>query len=113
MIVLLSCSISSLARNNDDNPLTGELVQSNDSILISYDDLRLANAKMIELDFLKQTNSKLNEIILNDTAIINSYKTLNTNLTNDCKKYIKQRNIAIGTGAAVAVVLISTLFLIK
>ena len=63
MIVLLGCSINLLANNtNIDSfhPSTGEVVQFKDSVLISYDDLRLVNSKLIELKcFSILTNSIL------------------------------------------------------
>lgn len=102
MIVLLSCSISLSANNTDVDsfhPFTGELVQSKDSVLISYDDLRLANSKLIELDYEKQINTNLRSIISNDSIIIKNYQVLNERINKDCKKAIRQRNIAIGAGA--------------
>lgn len=113
MIVLLGCSINLSASNIDvDNlhPFTGERKQSNDSVLISYDDLRLANSKLIELDYEKQINNKLHSIIVNDSIIIRDYKVLNERINKDCKKAIRQRNIAIGGAAAFFITTIIILF---
>ena len=48
MIVLLSYSINLLAQNNK-HFSTGEL----DSVRISYNDLRIVNSKLVELDYTK------------------------------------------------------------
>lgn len=99
MIVLLGCSINLSANNTDVDslhPSTGEVVQPKDSVLISYDDLRLANSKLIELDYEKQINNNLRCVISNDSIIIRDYQVLNERINKDCKKAIRQRNIAFG-----------------
>ena len=114
MIVLLNCSINLFA-NNDNKDLhssTGELVQSNDSVLISYNDLRIVNSKLIELEYEKAINGTYRNIIKNDSIIIKDYTELNTRLNQDCKKAIKQRNIAIGSGVFVTI-LATILLLVK
>lgn len=113
MIALLGCSISLSANNTDVDSLylsTGDVVQSKDSVLISYDDLRRANAKLIELDYEKQINSNLRNIISNDSIVIRDYQVLNEKINKDCKKAIRQRNIAIGGAAALFITTIVTLF---
>lgn len=99
-IVLLSYSINLLAKSdyNATFPSTGEVVNRNDSVLISYDDLRRANSKLIQLDYEKQINTNLRTVIKNDSIVIKNYKALNDRISKDCKKVVKQRNIAIGTG---------------
>ena len=96
MIVLLGCSIN-LSANNTSSEYshlsTGEVVNRNDSVLISYDDLRLANSKLIELDYEKQINNNLRNIISNDSVVIRNYQVLNDKLNKDCKKLVNQRNI--------------------
>ena len=87
MIVLLSCSINLLAQNNKHSS-TGEL----DSVRISYNDLRIVNSKLIELDYTKQI--KLYNIIRNDSIIINNYKNVNDNFNKTIGKYKRQRNVA-------------------
>ena len=118
MIALLGCSINLLASNinmNYTHTSTGDVVVdysiAKDSVLISYDDLRLANSKLIELDYEKKINNNLRSIIVNDSIIIQNYKRLNIQLNKDCKKYIHQRNIVIGGG--ITVFSIITLLLLK
>ena len=96
MIVFLVRFISLSANNtNVDSlhPSTGDVVRSKDSVLISYDDLRLANSKLIELDYEKQINNNLRNIISNDSVVIRNYQVLNDKLNKDCKKLVNQRNI--------------------
>lgn len=107
MIVLLSYSTSWCQNRQATFPSTGELVYS-DSVLISYNDLRKANAKLIELKYEKQINDSLRSIIKNDDIIITKYKQLNTNINNKVNKYKKQRNI-IATLSGI-IVLVCVLF---
>lgn len=114
MIVLLGCSINLSASNTDVDSLylsTGDVVQPNDSVLISYNDLRLANSKLIELEYEKQINNNLRSIISNDSIVIRDYKILNERINKDCKKAIRQRNIAIGGTAVLFITTILTLFM--
>ena len=100
--------------NDNYIPPTGELKFHNDSITIAYEDLKIANAKMIELDYQKEINKKLYEIIDNDNQIITKQEEINNNLNNKCKKYIKQRNVTIGIGSSIIVSLImGIIFLAK
>lgn len=101
----------SLFANNNINPSTGELVQSNDSVLIAYNDLRIVNSKLIELEYEKEINSNLKQIIVNDSIIIKDYTELNNRLNKDCNKAIKQRNICVG--AAIIAVIVSILCIVK
>ena len=113
MITLLGCSINLSANNIDTDSLnlsTGDVVQPKDSVLISYDDLRRANAKLVELDYEKQINSNLRNIIYNDSIVIRDYQVLNERISKDCKKAIRQRNIATGGAAALFISIIITLF---
>ena len=89
MIVLLSYSINLLAQNNKYSS-TGEL----DSVRVSYNDLRIVNSKLVELDYTKQINNKLYNIIRNDSIIINNYKSVNDNFNKTINKYKRQRNVA-------------------
>ena len=113
MIALLGYSIN-LSANNIDvdslHPSTGDVVQPKDSVLISYDDLRLANSKLIELEYERQINNNLRNIISNDSIVIRDYKILNERINKDCKKAIRQRNIAIGGAAVLFITTILTLF---
>lgn len=70
-----------------------------DSTLVSYDDLRLTNAKLIELQYEKQINEELKEVLFMDNTIIDSLRTdndkLNSSLINSntkCNKIKRQRN---------------------
>ena len=114
MIALLGCSINLLANNTNVDSLhlsTGDVVQPNDSVLISYDDLRLANSKLIELEYEKQINNNLRSVIYNDSIVIRDYQILNERINKDYKKVIRQRNIAIGGAAVIFVTTILTLFM--
>lgn len=111
MIVLLSCSINLLANNKDINCThlsTGGVVVKDtivrDSVLVSYNDLRLANSKLIELEYEKKINTTLRSIIVNDSIIIHHYKNSNVLINKSYKKAIRQRNIAIGGGITFSIV---------
>ena len=100
MIALLGYSTNLYANNQVDslNLSTGEVFIPEDSVLISYDDLRIVNSKLIQLDYEKQINANLRTIIKNDSIVIKDYKLLNDRISKNCKKVVRQRNIAIGTG---------------
>ena len=100
MIALLSYSTNLYASNPTDylNLSTGELVIPEDSVLISYNDLRIVNSKLIQLDYEQQINANLRTIIKNDSIVIKDYKLLNDRISKNCKKTVKQRNVAIGAG---------------
>ena len=101
MIALLGYSTNLYANNTTDslNPSTGEQVVLKDSVLIAYDDLRIVNSKLIQLEYEQQINANLRNVIQNDSIIIRDYKVLNERINKDCKKAVRQRNIAIGAGA--------------
>ena len=100
MIALLSYSTNSYASNPTDslNLATGEIVIPEDSVLISYNDLRIVNSKLIQLDYEQQINANLRTIIKNDSIVIKDYKILNDRISKNCKKVVRQRNITIGAG---------------
>lgn len=111
MIVLLSCSINLLASNigiGHTNLSTGGVVVEDsivkDSVLISYDDLRLANSKLIELDYEKKINTTLRSVIANDSIIIRHYKSNTALMNKSYKKVIRQRNLTIGGGLLFSIV---------
>ena len=113
MIVLLTCSINLSASNNDTDdlhPSTGELVNRNDSVLISYNDLRIANSKIIQLNYEQQINDKLRKVVANDSIALANYKILNDEVHKSYKKAIRQRNIAIGGAAVFFITTIIALF---
>ena len=97
-IVLLSCS-TNLYANNYHISSTGEIIEQ-DSIYISYTDLKIVNSKLIELKYGTETNTILRKIIKNDSIIIDTLIINNNKLTSDIQnlhkvnnKYKKQRNI--------------------
>ena len=113
MIVLSNCSTSWSKSNITARiPFTGARADnvSKDSVLIAYDDLRKVNVKLIELKYCKLTNNKLNDIIKNDSIIINNYKVISKQKDADVKKVKRQRNIAIGGGILSIGLLILSLF---
>lgn len=104
-IALLSCSIN-LYANDYHTSSTGEVVQE-DSVLISYNDLKVVNGKLVELKYEKKTNNILKTIILNDSLVIDTLTIDNLRLTTEVqtlnksnKKYKKQRNVGFGIGIA-------------
>ena len=98
MIVLLSCSTSWCRNDNATISSTGELSTTPDSVLVSFDDLRKANAKMVELKYQKEINDSLRSIIKNDDVIMREYKRNADALKEQVKQVKRQRNLAIGGG---------------
>ena len=116
MIVLLSYS-TNLYANDYHIPSMGEVTEE-DSVFISYTDLKIVNSKLIELKYEKETNNILRTIIRNDSLIIDTLSFDNTKLTNKVqilsksnKKYKKQRNVGFGVG--IVGVITTILMLIK
>lgn len=110
MIVLLNCSTSWSKSKQDTIPSTGELV-ANDSVMISFDDLRRANAKLIELKYEKEINDSLKSIIVNDNNIILGYTREVKRLDKEVKQVTKQRNTITYCGLGVIVLFITSLFI--
>ena len=98
MIVLLSCSTSWCQNDNAKISSTGELINTPDSVLISFDYLRKANAKMVELKYEKEINDSLRSIIRNDDIIMREYSRNVDALKKQVKQTKRQRNLAIGGG---------------
>lgn len=111
MIAHLSCSISCWANENNCISPTGEVKKINDSVYISYDDLKIVNSKLIELNYEKEINTKLRHIVTNDSVIIENHIKLYNNLNKDCNKYVKQRNIYFGI--AIVGIITSIILLVK
>lgn len=81
------------------NSSTGEVVPT-DSVLVSYDDIRKTNSKLIELFYVKEENKKLKEICVLDSAAIS---TLNTQVAKYQRKVkSKQRTTNILFGISIA-----------
>lgn len=106
MIVLLSYS-SSWSESNAMLSSTGEVTE--DSVLVSIDDLRAANAKMIELRYEKDINLNLKEIIKNDSIAIVALRKDNSVAEERAKKYKRERNVAGGASGVLLVLLILSL----
>lgn len=68
-------------------------VYPNDSVLVSYDDLRKANAKMIELKYTKEANSKLRNIVSNDSIIQVKQADIINTTNKKVKRLKKERNV--------------------
>ena len=109
-IVLLSCSTSWCQNNNATISSTGELTASPDSVLIAFDDLRKANAKMVELKYEKEINDSLRSIIKNDDIIMREYSSNVDALKKQVKQVKRQRNLAVGGGllATISLALFTT-----
>ena len=89
-----------------------------DSVLISYNDLKVVNGKLIELKYEKETNNILRTIIRNDSLIIDTLSIDNFRLISEVqtlnksnKKYKKQRNVGFCIG--IAGIIATILMLIK
>lgn len=105
MIVLLSICFTSWSQN-----------PSKDSVLIAIEDLRVANAKMVELDYEKAINEELRGILKTDSALIDALQLNLNSCENTCQdnvnKVKKQRNIAIGAGSGASAFLLLLLLVI-
>ena len=105
MIALLSYSTNLLA-NNDSISSTGW----QDSILVSYADLRKVNSKLIELEYERDINEHLRTIINNDSIAINSLRDnisrINISHKRDMDRVKRQRNVATGIGIGTIILLI-------
>lgn len=124
MIVLLLYSNNLLSQSKNESKSIGEVnsihpstgglgkaiakqdLSSNDSALVSYNDLKKANIKMIELKYERLKNSKLNEIIIRDSVIISNYQTVITSKSKRIKKLKFERNLFGGIGIGAIIVLL-------
>ena len=101
MIALLSYS-TSWCQSNVSLSSTGEQCGKSDSVLISYDDIRIVNSKLIQLKYEKEINDSLKVIINNDDKIIKEYNNNIKSLNTKIKKVTTQRNI-ISIGGIVSI----------
>lgn len=105
MIVLLSSCFTSWSQN-----------VNKDSVLIAIEDLRIANAKMVELDYEKAINEELRDILKTDSALIDALQLNLNSCENTCQNSInkvkKQRNIAIGAGSGASAFFLLLLLLV-
>lgn len=101
--------MNSLANDGDTIPSTGR----QDSVLIAYDDLRKVNGKLIELEYEKEINRNLKDIIVNDSIAIDNLKSGINRISADADKRVKkakrERNIAGGVGIVAVVLLVISL----
>lgn len=107
MIVLLSCSTNLLSKEL--NSSTGGLVD--DSVKVAISDLRKANVKLIQLDYERDINKSLRQIVRNDSVLAEQARQRYLLLDRSCKKIKKQRNI--GVGAAIGSILLLIISIIK
>ncbi len=112
MIALLNCSTSWCQNENYHISSTGERTAIPDSVLISYNDLRKANAKMVELKYQKEINDSLRSIIKNDDIIMREYSRNVDTLKKQIKQTKRQRDIAI-RGGVLATVSLALLAIFK
>ena len=112
MIVLLSCSTSWCQNDNATIPSTGELTASPDSVLIAFDYLRKANAKMVELKYEKEINDSLRSIIKNDDIIMREYSCNVDALKKQVAQVKRQRNFAI-RGGLLAIISLALIAIFK
>lgn len=104
MIVLLSCSINSLSKSSTSS--TGRIEQ--DSVTVAINDIRKANAKLIELSYEKDINKNLRQIIRNDSILAEQARQRYILLDRSCKKVTRQRNVAYcGVGATIVLLILS------
>lgn len=112
MMIVLSNYSMSYCMNNEECVIssTGRQVQSSDSTLISFNDLRLVNSKLIELKYEKEINNDLLDIIKNDSIILlNTKQTYEKELNNsklEIKQQKKEKNIYKGVSIITALLLI-------
>ena len=111
-IALLSYSTSWCQTNRTPTlSLTGELQY--DTICIPIELLKVANAKMVELDYEKQINQSLREVVYNDSIVIadlrNSIEHNEIVYNNTLTKVELQRNIAFGASGLLLVLFIISL----
>lgn len=100
MIVVLNCS-TSWSKNNIARSFTGD-GESNDTLVtVPISAIKIANAKMVELKYEKEINTKLRTIIANDSLIQaglnNEIQFIKEDNNKKLSKIKKQRNIFIGT----------------
>lgn len=112
MIVLLSYSINSLANNPHSS--TGVVEQR---ISIGLDTIRIINSKLIELNYQKDINNKLNDIIKNqediiyqDSIAIKHLYDNNEHCVEVKEKYRNQRNVSVGFNVGLLLLLLTIIF---
>lgn len=117
IVLLLNCSKSYAQHLNDSVPSTGGVLKSDTTVTINIGYIRLANAKMIERNYLiRITNEQDSIIIMKDKYINEQQKVItdfqkriaDANKLNEAvkkdleKQKTKNKIIGYGAGAAVA-----------
>lgn len=87
-------------------PFTGRDIQ--DSIKVSIDDIRKVNSKLIQLDYEKQINNNLRQVIVNDSIIAEQTRQECLLLRRTSRKIKVQRDASIG-----AAIVLLIMYLIK
>ena len=86
------------------------IVRRCDSVVVSVDALRIANAKMLELKYEKEINVNLQEVVRVDSVLISSLESNLFAVKEQAKEELddmrKQRNKAIAIGGASSVILL-------
>lgn len=110
MIVLLFYSMNLFA-SNDNTALFYGGADTCETVQINYNDIRIVNSKLIELEYEKEINNRLKLIIASDSVIIdtltNRVHNLNSNnyeLAKRNTRLKKQRNIGFGV-ASISIIL--------
>ena len=113
MIVLLHSSMS-CSKSNNDSIYSSTGGPTNDSVLIAYSDLRVANSKMVELKYEKEINRNYRTIISNDSITIGNLNLRINNLVENHKRDIKrvkrERNLLGITSIGAFIALLVSLF---
>lgn len=113
MTVLLSSCFMSYAQSDTCNISSTGGQECNDSVLIPLDLIKVANGKMIELEYEKEINKNLVEIVHNDSIIIDvisdSLNNTEIRYKEEIKRVKKQRNViggSLGATTAVSIILL-------
>lgn len=91
------------------------MLNKNDSVLVSIPAIKIANAKMLELKYQKEINNELNNVIKQDSIIINDLHDIiyenNIKYNNNIDKVISQRNKTIVISSGTNIILLALLIL--
>ena len=87
-----------------------------DSVVVSVNALRVANAKMLELKYEKEINVNLQEVIRVDSILISSLESnlfaVKKQAAEELKDMKRQRNKAIAIGGGTSLILLGILLII-
>lgn len=114
MIILLENFIGCWANKPNPFPSTGVLNNDSnfnvmsDSAKISYDDLRLVNVKLVELNYTKQQLDNYKQICHNDSIVLNACQSEKDIIY---KKYKTQKVLTTTFGVGFGVAILSTMLI--